>query len=148
MDDKGQITIEALLMFGVMIVIFLVLVSYAFDADYAARDVQFVSDARYVTEQIVSNANMVATPGDVRTVEVYIPGFTSRDGNFIMTTNIRTDGDSITTNASITRNATTESYTIEKDLYGTGWQMNNISESNGSWYTLSITWRNITYTRR
>ncbi len=113
MDNKGQATIEALLIFGVMIIIFVTLVSYTFKADYAAKDVQFVSDARYVTEQIVSSANMVATPGELRTVEVYIPGFTSRDGSVIMTTNISTDGDNVTTIASITRNAT-EDYNDNK----------------------------------
>lgn len=148
MDNKGQVTIEALLIFGAMIIIFVALVSYTFKADYSAKDVQFVSDARYVTGQIVSSANMVSTPGELRTVEVYVPGFTSRGGGIIMTTTISTDGDNVTTIASITRNATTENYTITKDLPGAGWQMNTLSESNGSWYTLSITWRNITYVRR
>ncbi len=151
MGSRGQITIEALLIFGAMIVIFLILVSYTFNANYAARDVQYVSDARYATEQIVSNANMIATPGDLRTIEVYIPGFTSRDASFTMTTNISTDGDNITTIASITRNARTETYTIIKDLPGDGWTISPASpllESNGSWYNISITWKTITYTRR
>ncbi len=148
MSRKGQITIEAILLFGIFIII---LVSISFPMAMKARkhsiEVSVVSDARYASEQIVTAANSIAYPGGRRTIEVYVPA--SREKN--ITTSISTDGSNLITTVSILGDTPK---IINLSLYGDNWAMynssgssSNITETSGARYRFVITWKNINFTR-
>ncbi|MDI6654883.1 MAG: hypothetical protein QME59_03245 [Candidatus Hydrothermarchaeota archaeon] len=157
MREKGQITIEAIIIFGALILIFVgVSVPLAFKVKDAATDVAIVSDARYAAEKIVSAANSISTPGEKRTVEVYIPGYTSAGtvGNFPLIkiqTNIATNGSALNTEIVITRYRDDgtlkqhEKHSFARNLYGSGWSMSTINESSGRRYEFVVGWKNITW---
>lgn len=141
MREKGQITIEAIIIFGALILIFIgVSVPLAFKVKDAATDVMVVSDARYAAEQIVAVANSISTPGEKRTVEVYIPGYTSV-GTVATEAGVRpliwigtgigtNDGSNLTTMVGILRlrdDGTlkqSEIRSFTKSLYGGSWTIN------------------------
>lgn len=156
--NRGQITIEAILIFGLFILIFIgVSVPLAFKARDMASDTAIIADARYATEEIVSTANSVAVPGEKRSIRVYIPGFTSQgvaqNGQPISKTitSLSTNGTHMLVGISITRYRQdgtlklAETRNITRKLYGQGWTMPPISENNGRWYSFTIYWRNITW---
>jgi uncharacterized protein (UPF0333 family) len=157
-ENHGQITIEAILIFGLFILIFIgVSVPLAFKARDMASDTGIVADARYASEEIVSTANSISVPEEKRTVQVYIPGFTSagvsQNGKPLanITTSVSTNGTHLLVVVSITRYREDgslkqrENHNITKKLYGTGWSMSSISENRGRWYSFVIYWRNITW---
>ena len=164
-EERGQITIEALLILGVFILILIsVSLPTTFDAVDATRDVRVVSDARFVSEQIVAAANRITNSYEKDTVKIYVPGYSS-PGNtpagyplIWIRTCIRTDGDVLNTtvlttryneDGSINRN---EVYSFTKDLPGDDWGLyipnttgsKPIYEEDGFSYTLEISWKNIT----
>ncbi len=161
-DEKGQITIEAVIIFGMLILV-LVGISWpmAFRAKAAADDLEMVSGARYAAEQIVSAANSISAPGGKRTIDVYIPGYRS-PGNATggvplihIGTRICTDGDNMTTAVIIMRRESDgtiskqENHNFTRGLAGTGWSLsavggNAIWEETGKRYSLTINWKNIT----
>lgn len=157
MREKGQITIEAIIIFGALILIFVgVSVPLAFKVKDAATDVMAVSDARYAAEQITAAANSVSTPGEKRTVEVYIPGYTSvgKVGNIPLIkiqTNIATNGSALNTEIVMTRYRDdgslkqAESRSFAGNLYGGNWSMSTINESSGRRYEFVVQWKNITW---
>jgi uncharacterized protein (UPF0333 family) len=149
MSKKGQITVEAILLFGIFIII---LVSVSFPMAMKARkhaiEVTVVSDARYASEQIVTAANRIAYPGGRRTIEIYVPA--SRGKN--ITTSISTDGSNLITTVSIPGDTPK---IINLSLYGDNWAMynassgssSNITETSGARYRFVITWKSINFTR-
>ncbi len=157
-ENSGQITIEAILIFGLFVLIFLgVSVPLAFKARDMASDTGIVADARYAAEEITATANSIAVPGEKRTIRVYIPGFTStgiaQNGEPISkaATSWRTNGTHLMVGISITRYRQdgtlklAETYNITTQLYGKGWTMTPFTESSGRWYSFAIYWRNITW---
>jgi hypothetical protein len=156
--NRGQITIEAILIFGLFILIFLgVSVPLAFKARDMASDTGIVADARYAAEEITATANSIAVPGEKRTIRVYIPGFTSsgtaQNGQPISrtTTSWSTNGTHLLVGISIARYRQdgtlklAETHNITTRLYGEGWTMTPFSESRGRWYSIVIYWRSITW---
>ncbi len=160
--DAGQITIEALLVFGMMILV-LVSISWpmAFRAKAAADDLEMVSGARYAAEQIASAANSISAPGGKRTIDIYIPGYRS-PGNATggrplvhIGTRICTDGDNLNTTVIIMRRDSDgtetkrENHNFTRGLIGTGWSFSAVGgdaiwEETGRRYSLMIYWKNIT----
>ncbi len=157
MREKGQITIEAIIIFGALILIFVgVSVPLAFKVKDAATDVMVVSDARYAAEQILAAANSIATPGEKRTVEVYIPGYKSvgmvgSTPLISIQTNIATNGSALNTEIVITRYRydgtlkQSEKHSVGRNLYGSNWSMSTINESSGRRYEFVMQWKNITW---
>lgn len=149
MSEKGQITLEALLVFGVFIIILVsVSMPLALKSKKAADDVAIVSDAGYALEQAVAAANSVNIPGAKRSITVYVPGLTSAERT--ITTTISTDGDNLTATVS---GISGDDAVITKNLHGSNWRLYNgttgseasLSESSGGRYNFIITWENITY---
>ncbi len=151
MRERGQVTIEAMLIVG-MFMVLLVTVSYplAWNSKTYAREVSIVGDARFVTDQIANAANSIVHPDEKRTIDVYVPAFNSPDTSIPVS--ITTDGNKLNATISIPGSAKT----LSSELYGTGWAMFNgangseagISETSGERYTITITWKNITYWRQ
>lgn len=151
MKERGQVTIEGVLIIGILLAIFLaVSIPLAFRTKDNARDVSLVADARYVTERIATAANSIVHPDEKRTIDIYVPAFSSQDENIPVT--ITTDGDSLITYIQFP----TETKNITIDLYGTNWSIydgstgnaGDLAESSGGRYTITITWANITYWRQ
>jgi uncharacterized protein (UPF0333 family) len=141
MGERGQITIEALIIVGIFIIILVgISLPLMFHAKRTATDVTVIADARYATEQIAAAANSVVTPGTKRTVDVYVPGYNSTAR--VITTTITTDGSNLTTTVTIPDE---DPYNMTIELYGDNWEMEDINESVGNRYSFIITWKNITW---
>lgn len=158
MNNRGQITVEAILIFGLLILLFIgVSVPLAFKAKNMANDAGAVSDARYAMEQLVATANSISTPGEKRTISIYLPGFTSNGrepgGNALTSieSSWSTNGTHLLVGIAIKRYKDdgtlkqNESYSLVKKLYGPGWYMTPLTESTGRRYDFTIYWRNITW---
>ena len=148
-DTKGQITIEAILILGFMVALFMgVTVPLAFDASDTARDTSIISDAKFATEQIAAAANTVIVNGSRRTMDVFVPGFTS--GAVRIGTRICTNGDYINTTVAIVRDGQTETHELSKKLQGTGWTILSgngaILENRGKRYTIIVEYKEINST--
>lgn len=169
MSGKAQITVEALIIIGAILLIILsVSVPLAMFSGRAARDVQHAGDARYAVEEIAAAANSVTNEYERRTLRLYIPGYTSAgedaSGKPLIekTTRIATsqDGGALEvyltqlrrrSDGSVVQNDT---YNFTVDLYGTGWVLTaangsvaDIVERYGAWYSFNITYKNITFSR-
>lgn len=158
MKNRGQITVEAILIFGLLILLFIgVSVPLAFKAKNMANDAGAVSDARYAMEQLAATANSISTPGEKRTISVYLPGFTSKGrepGGKPLTSissNWSTNGTHLLVGIAIKRYKEDgtlkqdESYSLTKKLYGQGWSMTTLTESTGRRYDFVVYWRSITW---
>ncbi|RMF91697.1 MAG: hypothetical protein D6733_00470 [Methanobacteriota archaeon] len=156
-EEKGQITVEAVLILGFFLMIFIgVTVPMTFNARYTSLDTTVLADAKYATEQIASAANTVVVDGSRRTIDVYIPGY--RGGSVRMATRICTDGNYLNTTVGIMHprsgyNTTViEAYNFSARLYGGGWSLtapsgkNYILEDQGRRYTLVIEYKSINST--
>jgi uncharacterized protein (UPF0333 family) len=157
-DEKGQITVEAILILGFFMLIFIgVTVPLAFNARYSAIDTSVLADAKFATEQIAGAAGTVITPGSRRTIDVYVPGYKSGDIN--IGTRICTDGSYVNTtvaidrgNAGMNQSRVIESHNISSKLYGAGWSVSApsgltyISENSGKRYTIVIEYKSINST--
>lgn len=154
-EENGQITLEAILILGFFILIFIaVSMPMTFNSRYAALDTSILTDAKFATEQIASAANTVIVNGSKKTIEVYIPGY--KGGSFHSGTRICTDGSYINTTVLIVRYdgsgavQLAEAYTFSKRLYGSGWNMSTpdglgrILEDEGRRYTLKIEYKSMT----
>ncbi len=147
-DEKGQITIEAVLILGFFILIFIgVTVPMAFDARNAATDTTIVADAKFATEQIAAAASTVITNGSKRTIDVYVPGYLGGSNN--ISTRICNDstGSYLNTTVNIQHTGVSETYNISSKLYGGGWSLNSgscITENTGRRYAVVIEYKNIT----
>lgn len=166
---KAQVTIEALIIIGaVLLIILSVSVPTAMFSSRAAKDVQHVSDARYVAEEIAAAASSITSEYDKRSLRLYVPGYVSagRDSNgdplVEKSTRISTsaDGSALEVYLSLIRRrgdgtvVQNESYNFSVDLPGRGWVMGyangtqaEIYERYGAWYSFNITYRNITFAR-
>ena len=149
--EKGQITVEAVLILGFFIMIFVgVTLPMAFDARRAAVDTTVLADARFATEQIASAANTIVVNGSKRTIEVYVPGYNS--GAIKIGTRICTDGSYVNTTVAIKHSKANEIHNISSKLYGSGWSLSSVSgtdyiaELNGTRYTLVFTYKSINST--
>ncbi|RLF57067.1 MAG: hypothetical protein DRN25_07110 [Thermoplasmata archaeon] len=144
---RGQITIEAILIFGIfLLIIFSVSMPLAMKAKRQSLEVSTVADARYAAEQIVSLANSITFPGDKRTAEVYIPGDKGRGINTSM--NI-VGGKYLITTVYFEEDSPA---VINLSLDGNNWMLwsdGNIGvfEDEGHRYRVEVSWGNITCTR-
>jgi len=158
LKNGGQITIEAILIFGLLILLFIgISVPLAFKAKNMANDASAVSDARYAMEQLVATANSISTPGEKRTISIYIPGFTSRGtepGGAPLTSiesTWNTNGTHLLTTVAIKRYKDdgtlkqNETYNLNRILNGGSWSMTALTESSGRRYDFVVYWRNITW---
>ncbi len=154
-EEKGQITLEAILILGFFILMFIaVSIPMTFNSRYAALDTAILTDAKFATEQIASAANTVIVNGSKKTIDVYIPGY--KAGSLHSGTRICTDGGYINTTVLIVRYdgsgavKLAESYNFSKKLYGSGWSMSTtdglgrILEDEGRRYTLKIEYKSVT----
>ncbi len=169
MGGKAQITVEALIIIGAILLILLsVSVPSAMFAGRAARDVQHAGDARYAAEELAAAANSITNEYERRSLRLYIPGYTSvgkTAGGLPLiekTTRITTSADGGTlevyltqlrrrSDGSVVQN---DSYNFSVDLYGTGWVLTlpngsatEIVERYGAWYSFNITYKNIIFSR-
>lgn len=169
MNRKAQITVEALIVMGAILLILLsVSVPFTLQSGRYARDVQHAGDARYAVEEIATAANSISNEYEKRSLRLFIPGYTSAGvalgGKPIIerTTRITTTGDGGAlvaqlmqvrrhSNGSVLQNDT---YTFQVELYGKDWIIayangtpGDIVESSGAWYNISITYKNITFSR-
>ncbi|NOZ77204.1 MAG: hypothetical protein GXO65_05965 [Euryarchaeota archaeon] len=163
--NRGQITVEALLIFGAFLLILAsISIPNVFKAQDNARDVQFVADARYAADQLASIANSITSTYDKRTVSVYIPGYTSAgnvSGRPIIHMGTRIcspDGSNLVTTVLIVRRDSTTGNTTQADYYnftiplsGQSWTVEApggepIFEDQGRWRNFTISWKNITST--
>ncbi|WP_456475173.1 hypothetical protein [Candidatus Pyrohabitans sp.] len=169
MNRKAQITVEALIVMGAILLILLsVSVPFTLQSGRYARDVQHAGDARYAVEEIATAANSISNEYEKRTLRLFVPGYTSAgvDANGMpiieRTTRITTsdDGGALVaqltqvrrrSNGSVVQNDT---YSFQVELYGKGWSVayangtvGDIVESSGAWYTINITYKNITFSR-
>lgn len=151
MEERGQITIEALLIVGMfMVLIFTVSYPIVFRTKRSARDVSLIGDARFVTDQITNAANSIIHPDERRKIDVYVPGYDSVDIDIPV--NMGTDGDKLITTVALPAG----NETLTADLYGTGWKLYtgttgaelNLTEDSGGRYNITIRWKNITYWRQ
>jgi hypothetical protein len=167
LGQKGQVTIEALFIFGVFILLIVsISVPNIFKSINAARDVQVVGDARYAVEQLATAAGGITNPSEKRTLDLYLPGYISA-GNAVdgypliwMRTCIETDGDVLNTTVFISRRSEAgeieqeEEYSFTKELPGSGWRIyvpgasgveqKPVYEEGGKRYHFIVTWENIT----
>jgi Flp pilus assembly protein TadG len=159
-DRKGQITIEAILVFGILIILFLgISVPLAFKAKRMATDTAAVADARFALEQLAGAAKSISTPGEKRTLEVYLPGYTSvgktEDGVPLerITSSWRVNGTHLKVSIQIERRSPdgelrqNETFSMEGYLGGDGWVMEPIDEAYGNRYVFEIYWKNLTWRR-
>jgi uncharacterized protein (UPF0333 family) len=147
-DEKGQITVEAVLILGFFILIFIgVTVPMAFDARNAGIDTTILTDAKFVTQQIATAASTVIINGSRRTIDVYVPGYSA--GSINISTKICNDstGSYLNTTVNILRTGINETHKLSSKLYGSGWNINSgscITENIGRRYTVLIEYKNIT----
>ena len=169
MGGKAQITVEALIIIGAILLILLsVSVPSAMFAGRTARDVQHAGDARYAAEELAAAANSITNEYEVRSLRLYIPGYTSAGtaaGGVPLierTTRITTTpgGDALAvyltqlrrrSDGSVVQNDT---YNFTVELFGKGWTLTlangtaaEISERYGAWYSFNITYRRIAFAR-
>lgn len=163
-DNRGQITIEAILILGMFIVLLLsVSLPNAFRAERYAMDVQFVSDAKYATEQIAAAANGIANTYEKKKISVYIPGFSStathnKKHDIHRGTRICSpDGSNLVTSVLIVRRDSSgtilqqDAYNFTTALNGVGWTITSttgdiILEDLGRWRDFEISWKSINAT--
>jgi uncharacterized protein (UPF0333 family) len=150
--EKGQITIEAILILGFFILIFFsVTVPMVFKSREAAIDTSVLADARFATEQIAGAANQIVVNGSKRTIEVYVPGYDT--GSISIGTRICTDGSNLNTTVAIVHGTVSEEHKFSTKLYGGNWGlMNNvdgslfIAEDSGKRYTIVLEYKSINST--
>lgn len=148
MRERGQITIEAILLFGIFVtILFSISLPMAMKVKKEALEVSTVADARYTSEQIVTAANSIAYPGGRRTLEVYVPGDSEKNIN----TTISTDGSNLITTVLLPGDGpkviNLSLYGKEWVIYDSGGNPSNITENQGARYKFIICWKNITFTR-
>jgi uncharacterized protein (UPF0333 family) len=145
-SEKGQITVEAVLIMGFFVLIFFgVTVPMAFNARDSALDTTIIGDAKFATEQIAGAANTIIINGSKRTIDVYVPGYSA--GSINITTTMCSDGSHINTSVGITRSGSTETHNVSSKLYGGGWTLNSggcVVESAGERYTTVVEYKTIT----
>lgn len=166
---RAQVTIEVLIILGAIILVFVsVLLPSVLRATRIQGDVQHFTDARYALETISTYANSLSNPYEMRSFEVYIPGYTSAGTTnsgeplILRATRIYLDGEgskliaqvssvSRYENGSVRENIT-ESFEIE--LVASGWNMSNSSgytyiyETRGAYYAFNVSWKSISFSRK
>ncbi len=161
MDSRAQITIETLLIMGAILMILVtVSIPVTLKSSRYAKDVQHAGDARYAAEEIAAVANSLSTSSEVRRLRMYIPGYNSPRNKRITEIRATPQGDGLSVTMYILRYSSTgivvsnESYNFTVKLYGSGWKVYNgtsgaegIAEPAGSWYTVVISSKNITFNR-
>ncbi len=150
-DNRGQITVEAVLILGFFILIFFgVTVPMAFQARNAAIDTTVLADAKFATGQIASAAGTVLVNGSRRTIDVYVPAYQSN--TIKIGTRICTDGTYLNTTVAINRTGVAETHELSQKLYGSGWSLTSasgtayIAENIGKRYTIVIEYKSINST--
>jgi uncharacterized protein (UPF0333 family) len=114
--EKGQITVEAVLILGFFILIFVgVTVPMVFNARDSAIDTTVLADAKFATEEIAAATNQVVVNGSKRTIEIYVPG--NNGSSTKIGTRICTDGLNINTTVGILRDGVGESHDISAKEY-------------------------------
>lgn len=163
--EKGQVTIEMIFIFGMFImIIFAVSLPSVMQASRDAKDVQFISDAKFATDRLATYAGDILNPYEKKNVEVYIPGQIT-DANsappfLFRGVCIETDGRYLNTTTVILRfdsecnEVQDEGYDFSKDLGAGDWkiyiqndsiyQEGTLIETSGRRYNLTISWENIT----
>lgn len=165
--EKGQVTIEMIFIFGLfMLLIFAVSVPSVFKGERYARDIQFISDAKFATERLATFASSISNPYEKKNVEIYIPGYTTT-GNasdnkplMWMSTCTSASGSVLNTTVAMVRRDSDGTVTLQdthsfsRDLgagnwkiyvnTGSGYQERVLIESTGRRYNLTISWENIT----
>jgi hypothetical protein len=165
--ERGQVTIEMIFIFGMfMLLIFAVSVPSVLKSERYARDVQFISDAKFATERLATFASSISNPYEKKNIEIYIPGYTSEsnssDNRPLMWMGACTfaSGSVLNTTVALVRRASDgtvtlqDTYSFSRDLgtgswkiyvnTGSGYQEGVLIESSGRRYNLTISWENIT----
>lgn len=165
--EKGQVTIEALLILGLFVLlVFAVSVPTVYRTQGDARDIKFVSDAKFATERLATFASSISNTYEKKNVKIYVPGYTS-SGNasddkplIWMATCTATSGRVLNTTVAILRRDSDgtvtmqETYNFSRSLgtgnwktyvnTGSGYQEGVIVEDSGRRYDITISWENIT----
>lgn len=164
---RAQATVETLIVIAAAILILVtVSLSLSFSSSRTAKDVQHFSDARFAVDRIATAASSTTNSYDSRSVELYLPGFTSAgigggepliqrstriyinsNQSLIAVVSSLRRGD----NGSVELNDTR---TIERELPGEGWVLvnstgdNEIVEGRGASYALNISRGRISFARQ
>jgi hypothetical protein len=164
--ERGQVTVEMIFIFGLFLMIVIgVSVPSVSKSELAARDVQFVSDAKFASERLATIAGAISNPYEKRNIEMYIPGFYSgdlsgSDSAALRGMCIEANGSALNSLAFILRQ-NSDGETVQEDEYafsknlgsgdwtiyintGSGYQEGPLYEYGGRMYNLTISWGNIT----
>ncbi|MBU2559535.1 hypothetical protein KKA03_01415 [archaeon] len=165
--ERGQVTVEMILIFGLFMMILIgVSVPSVLKSERYARDVQFASDARFASERLVTYAGSISNPHEKKTVEIYMPGYTSSanstDNKPLMWMGMCTSisGSVLNTTLGMVRRTSDGTVTLQethnfvRDLGSGNWsiyvnttsgfQKGVLIESIGKRYNITIQWENIT----
>lgn len=165
--ERGQVTIEMIFIFGLFMLLLIgISVPSVLKGERYARDVQFVSDAKFSSERLASIASTMSNPYERKNIEIYIPGYTSSSNSSDdktlawMGSCISASGSVLNTTVGMVRRAgdgtvtLQEMYSFTRDLgtgnwsiyvnTGSGYQEGVLIESGGRRYNLTISWENIT----
>lgn len=147
-NEKGQITIEAILIIGFFVFVFFsITVPLAFRSVDYARDLSVASDARYAFNEILGAASSVVANGSKRTINVYIPGYKANASSQTRVTVVCTDGSTLYGKVILAKNNEIKSFSAP--LYGSGWSLgdangiSSIIEDTGRRHTITVTWKSI-----
>jgi hypothetical protein len=165
--ERGQVTVEMIFIFGLFMMILIgVSVPSVLKSERYARDVQFVSDAKFASERLATFAGSISNPYEHRNVEIYVPGYTSTSNStdnkplMWMGTCISASGSVLNTTLGMVRRKSDgtvtlqETHSFSRDLgagnwtiyvnTGSGYPEGVLIESSGRRYNLTIQWENIT----
>ena len=165
--ERGQVTVEMILIFGLFMMLLIgISVPSVLKSERYARDVQFVSDAKFASERLATIAGAISNPYEKKNVEIYVPGYTSAvnstdnkplmwmgsctsaSGSVLNTTigMVRRESDGTVTlqeTHSFTRDIGGGNWKIYVNT-GSGYQERALIESSGKRYNFTISWENIT----
>ena len=165
--ERGQVTVEMIFIFGLFMMILIgVSVPSVLKGERYARDVQFVSDAKFASERLATIASTMSNPYEKRNIEIYMPGYTSTsnstDNKPLMWMGMCTSfsGSVLNTTLGMVRRKNDGTVTLQetqsftRDLgagnwktyvnTGSGYEERVLIESIGRRYNLTISWENIT----
>lgn len=165
--ERGQVTVEMIFIFGLFMMILIgVSVPSVLKSERYARDVQFVSDAKFASDRLATFAGGISNQYEKKTVEIYMPGYTSSgnssDNKPLMWMGMCTSASGSVLNTTLgmvrrTGDGTVvlqETHSFSSDLGGGNWSIyvNNGSgyqegaliESSGRRYNITIEWGSIT----
>jgi uncharacterized protein (UPF0333 family) len=136
MDNKGQLSVEYLLLLVVIFVVFGAMITYLIGPSIdSANDISRVSAASNAVNSIANAANLVYSngPNSKRTLQVYIPDNTVITCNYTGWTS---------TNGSVNAYVTLSNGSIETITSPTFWRLDPNTYNSPGYHTVVLSWGN------